>query len=448
VRKLTSLLGALVLCASCASRESPAPLPPMSTNHPEYTYPAVPEGTESMQATRIERGWRYLQADSHRNAEREFQAALKMQPSFPPAETGLGYLEIARDRAKDAVAHFDRALEGGGGYVPALIGRGQALLELGRDADALTSFEAALKADPARTDLQSRIDMLRFRSQQDSVARAKAASEAGRWDEARAAYGEAISASPDSAFLYRELALVERKANVPALALEHFRRAVTLDPSDARSWGQIGELLQEQGDLPGALSSYEKAHSLDPTEVPNERLERLRDAMAIAKLPEQYRAISASPAVTRGDVAALIGVRLSDLLAKAQPRQAVITDTRGHWAHEWILPVVRSGVMDTQPNYTFQPTARVRRGDLAQTVSRVLSLIAAQRPASAKTWQEAEVKIADVAPAHLNYAAVAQAVASGVMPLTADGTFQLLRPVTGAEVDEVVARLEALADAP
>jgi hypothetical protein len=78
----------------------------------------------------------------------------------------------------------------------------------------------------------------------------------------------------------------------------------------------------------------------------------------------------------------------------------------------------------------------------------VLGLIAAQRPASAKTWQDAHVKIADVAPAHLNYSAVAQAVASGVMPLAADGTFQLLRPVTGAEVDEVVARLEALADAP
>ena len=448
MRKLTTLVTVVVLSASCASRETPTPLPPMGTNHPEFTYPALPEGTDAVQATRIERGWRYLQADSHRNAEREFQAALKLQPSFPPAETGLGYLEIARNRAKDAVARFDRALEGGNSYVPALIGRGQALLELGRDADALASFESALRADPARTDLQSRIEVLRFRALQNSVARAKAASDAGRWDEARAAYNEAIGASPDSAFLYRDLALVERKANAPALALAHFRRAVALDPNDARSWAQIGELLQEQGDLPGALSSYEKAHSLDPAEVPNDRLDRLRDAIVIAKLPEQYRAITASPAVSRGDVAALIGVRLSDLLATARPRQAVITDTRGHWAQEWILPVVRSGVMDTQPNYTFQPGARVRRGDLAQTVSRVLSLIAAQRPASAKAWQDAQVKIPDVAPAHLNYPAVAQAVASGVMPLAADGTFQLLRPVTGAEVDEVVARLEALADAP
>jgi hypothetical protein len=44
----------------------------------------------------------------------------------------------------------------------------------------------------------------------------------------------------------------------------------------------------------------------------------------------------------------------------------------------------------------------------------------------------------------LNYGAVAQAVASGVMPLQ-NGGFELLRPVTGPEALEIVSRLEALA---
>jgi hypothetical protein len=165
-------------------------------------------------------------------------------------------------------------------------------------------------------------------------------------------------------------------------------------------------------------------------------------------MPEEFRAIPSAPVATRGDVAAMIGVRLAPLLARAAQRQAVVTDARGHWAQQWILPVVRSGVMDTQPNYTFQPRGRVRRGDLAQTVSRVLNLIAAQQPAKAHTWQGARLTIADVSPAHLSYPAVSQAVASGVMPLAQDGTFQLLRPVTGAEVGDVVARLEALTAAP
>jgi hypothetical protein len=100
--------------------------------------------------------------------------------------------------------------------------------------------------------------------------------------------------------------------------------------------------------------------------------------------------------------------------------------------------------MDTQPNYTCQPAGRVRRGDLAQTVARALGLIAARSPARARAWQGTTPKIADVGPGHLSYAAVSQAVASGVMPLE-NGAFQLLRPVTGAEAADVIGRLEALA---
>jgi tetratricopeptide (TPR) repeat protein len=393
----------------------------------------------------MERGWRYLQADNLRSAEREFEAALQTQPSFYPAETALGYLELVRKEAKDAVARFDRALQTTNSYTPALLGRGQALLELGRDTDALASFEAALKSDPSLTELHGRIEVLRVRALQESLERAKVASDAGRWDEARAAYTQAITASPESAFLYRDLGFVERKANQPAVALEHFRKAVSLDPTDARSYAQIGAILEEQGDLAGALQTYEKVAAIDPSEVPSDRLERLREATALAKLPEEYRSISSSPAVTRGDLAALIGVRLAPLLAQARQRQAVVTDLRGHWAQQWILPVVHAGVMETQPNYTFQPGGRVRRGDLAQIVARVLNTIATVKPAAARAWQDANATVSDVPPGHLHYSAVAQAVASGVMPLTENGTFQLLSPVTGAEAVEIVGRLEALA---
>jgi hypothetical protein len=138
-------------------------------------------------------------------------------------------------------------------------------------------------------------------------------------------------------------------------------------------------------------------------------------------------------------------VRLQALLAQTPQRQVVVTDVRGHWAQSWILPVVRAGVMETQPNYTFQPAIRVRRGDLAQIVSRALAVIAAQKPAAARAWEGARPNISDVPPGHLSYPGVSQAIASGVMPLLSDGSFQLLRPVTGAEALEVITRLEALA---
>jgi len=140
----------------------------------------------------------------------------------------------------------------------------------------------------------------------------------------------------------------------------------------------------------------------------------------------------------------LIGVRLEALLSRAKPRQVIITDVRNHWAQSWVSPVVRSGVMDTLPNYEFEPSRLVRRNELAATVSRLLTLIAAIKPDLAGKWQGTRVQINDVAATHLSYPAASAAVASGVMRLSG-GNFELLRGVSGAEAVDIIGRIEALA---
>jgi tetratricopeptide (TPR) repeat protein len=433
----------LATVTACAPKAPPALTG--APKHPDFIFPAAPQGTPAAQVARLDRGWQYLQLDDLRSAEREFTDALKQQPAFVPAEAALGYVAMARGNEKDAVTRFDRALQSDGGYVPALIGRGQAMLELDRDADALASFEAALARDPSLTDLKSRIDVLRFRATQAMLGRAKSAADARRYDEAAAMYRQAIAASPESGFLYRELGFVEQRAGQSASALEHYRKAVELDPNDARSHAGVGAILEGRGDVTGALASYERAHGIDPNEVPENVLARLRAAAALATMPAEYRSIPERPIVTRADVAALIGNRLDSLIARAQPRQVIITDIRGNWAQQWIAPVVRSGVMDTLPNYEFEPSRQVRRAELATTVSRLLTLIGAVKPDLAKRWQAARVNINDVDRSHLSYPAVSLAVASGVMSL-AGGNFELLRGVSGAEITDVIGRIEALVD--
>jgi tetratricopeptide (TPR) repeat protein len=428
--------------SGCAPKAPP--VAPGSPKHPEFVFPAVAAGVAPEVRGQIERGWQYLQFDDYRNAEREFTSALKQQTASAPAETAMAYLQVARGNEKDAVTRFDRALQIEATYVPALIGRGQVLLELERDADALASFEAALAKDPSLTDLRSRIDVLKIRATQAMLARAKAAADARRWDDAAAIYRQAIAASPDSGFLYRDLAAVEQRAGQTENALEHYRKAVDIDATDARSLAGIGAILEAQGDVVGALAALERAKALDDGEVPESALARLRGAAALAKLPAEYRSIPTSTTVTRGDIAALIGVRLETLLARAQPRQAIVTDIRGHWAQPWIAPVVRAGVMDPLPNYEFEPSRLVRRNELATTVSRLLTLIAASKPELANKWRGAQVSINDVATTHLSYPAVSAAVAAGVMGLS-NGDFDLLRGVTGAEAADIISRLEALA---
>ena len=431
-----------ILSVNCATKAPPAVTG--APRHPDFVFPAVPAGAADAQASRIDRGWQYLQLDDFRNAEREFAAALRQDESFHPAETAMAYVALARGNEKDAVTRFDRALQAEAAYVPALVGRGHALLELDRQGEALASFEAALSRDPSLTQLRTRVEVLRVRAAQEMLARAKSATDARRWDEARAAYEQAIAASPDSAFLYRELAAVEQQSGRAAEALERYRRAAQLDPSDAKSLAAIGGILEGQGDDIGALSAYERARAIDPPEVPDSVLARVRDRVRAAKLPEEYRAIPGEESLTRAQLAALIAVRLESLIARTRPRQAIITDVRDNWAQQWITPVVRSGIMETLPNYEFEPSRRLRRGELATVVSRVLGLIGTMKPDLAKKWQSARVTIADVPPTHLSYPAVSMAVAAGVLPLSG-GTFDLLRPVSGAEAMEVVGQLDALA---
>jgi tetratricopeptide (TPR) repeat protein len=431
-----------VLTGACAARA----VPPVVTTprYPDFVFPAVSNlAAPGVLSERLQRGWQFLQGGDLGNAEREFSAALKRSPQAPSLLAALAWVDIARGDTRRALTGFDRLLEREPSYVSALVGRGQALLELDRDGDALASFEAAVKVDPSLTDLQARIDVLRFRATEDLLARATSAVNTGRLADARDAYLQAIAASPDSAFLYRDLAAVERRAGETAEATAHLRRAIELDPTDARAHAALGELL-EPGDPAGALAAYETARSLDPSLVAAAVLARVVDRVRALKLPPEYGAIATAAQVTRADVAALIGVRLEALVAQARPQPGVITDIRGHWAQPWITAVVQAGIMDALANYQFDPGAVVRRGDLARTVSRLLALIEALRPEAGRRWQNARIPVADVPPSHLSYPAVSTTVAAGVMALE-NGAFDLLRPVTGPELSDIVTRLQALA---
>ncbi len=447
---MAALLGVLFVAAACGPKkiELPPPAAP-SSKYPDYIFPAVIGNLGTLAAQeRHKAGWLWLQAGDLKAAERNFEAALKLSGDFYPAEAGLGYVSLAKKDLDDAATHFDRAVVVNPRYVPALVGRGEALLGLGERDMALKSLEAAVVADPSLEALRSRIEVLRVRGLQDDVADARKAIDAGRYDEARRLYDRAIAASPDSPFLYREAAEVARRQGNLDLALRHAQKALELEPTDVRAQILIGDIYESQKESLKAVAAYEAALALEPNEALERKVETLREGLALAAMPTEFQAIESSTMLSREQLAALVGVRLDGLFKRAPRRNAVvITDTRGSWAVPWIMSVTRAGVMEVYPNHTFQPEAVVRRGDLAEAASRVLSLIAVEKPALASSWRSARRNFVDVPPAHLSYPAASAAVEAGVMQPLADGSFQLSRLVTGAEAVAAVKKLEELAGA-
>ena len=161
------------------------------------------------------------------------------------------------------------------------------------------------------------------------------------------------------------------------------------------------------------------------------------------RLPAEFQAMAGLRQISRGDLAALLGIRLEDILRGAPERDVVVTDVQGHWAAAWIAQVARTRVIDPFANHTFQPGNLITRADLAGAVSRVVAIMAARRPALGALLTE-RPQMADVAMAHLSYPAAAVAVASGVMPLLEGGRFQVAQPVSGAAAIDVIARVRAL----
>ena len=432
----------LLLTAACASKS--VPLAPTSLAHPEFLYPAVPAAMQrTFAAEHVDLGWKYLQIDDLRGADREFAAALKSNPRMYPAHAGQGFVALARRDFDRAVTAFDVAVGASPSYVPALVGRGQALLALRREGEALASFETALKVDPSLTDVRQRAEVLRFRGVQDLIESARAAAKSNNLPEARTAYERAIAVSPESAFLYRELGVLERRAGNVDQAMSRLRRATELDPLDATAFAQLAELLESRQDFTGAEAAYRKALDLDPSPELEAKLATVSKSAREAQLPPEFKAALSAAQITRGDLAAIIGVRLEPIVKAAPTRQGVMTDVRGHWAAPWIAQVADAGVMPPFDNHTFQPNAAVRRGDLAVAVSRLLTLVSSS-DAALRARLAQRPAIGDMNPRHVQYTAAAAAVASGVMPLLEGDRFLVGRPVSGSEAVDTVDRVGAL----
>ena len=439
-----SLAIALVLVAGCGRVAAPPVV--TAPRYPDYALPTLspPDPKQADLLREHDAAWRWLQAGDLDRAEAALQAVLKRSPQFYPSETALGYLHLARKNHAAALERFDRVLQSRADYVPALVGKGDALLAQSREAEALAPLEAAVKLDPQLTETARRVEILRASQAQENVAAARRAAQANRLDEAAQLYEKAIAASPESAFLLRDLADVEAKQGKTDEALARYRRALELDASDVTLRIRIGEILDARGDLEGAMAMYVAAVSVDPSSDLRRRISALDARLAYLRLPAEYRAIPDAQTITRADLASLVGIRLERILAAASAQAVVITDARSHWASNWIMAVAQAGIIEPYENHTFQPGNAIARSDLAHAVSRTLKVIAAGRPALLKDWQSRQQKMADVGVSNLHYADASLSVAAGILPLTPDGLFQLSRPVSGAEAIDAITRIEKL----
>ena len=447
-RRAALVVVALVL-SGCAS----APVVPVASGPKFPNYPAleIPTGLQidSKARAQHELGWTRLQAGDLRGANREFGNVIKRAPDFYPANAGLGFAALANRDYKAATTRFSAVLVNNPRYLPAWLGQSEAQLGLKNDGEALAAMERAFAIDPQRAELKSRIELLRFRRVQALVETGRTARQDGRLPDAQEALNAALALQPANTMVLRELALVEVRRGAFDDAEAHVRRAAQLEPNEAEGQVALAEVLEARRKYREASAAYAKAASIEPKPEWSQKATALAQRADVAALPPEFANLPAISSVTRAHVAALVAVRLRQVIDAAPKRPATVTtDMRTHWAAPFVTPVTRAGVMDVYPNHTFQPSSAVRRLDLAQVVARLVALADGKRLGELARWQAARPRFADVPATNVAYRAAALAVASGAMLTGADGRFEPTRPVNGSELDAAIARLSQIAEQP
>jgi tetratricopeptide (TPR) repeat protein len=445
--RIAAAVALAALVAGCASTPTKPPPPPAAPRFPDYPTPVVPAALKTTPAmkARHELGWQRLQAGDLRGASREFTVVLKESPGFYPSITGLGFAELADREFRNAAARFGEAITFQDNYLPAWLGQVEAQLALKNDEQALIAMERVLVLDPKREGVRTRVDLVRFRQTQTLIEAGRRARRAGRLPEAQSALDRALAMSPASVIILHELALVEFARGSVIDAEAHTRKAMQLDPDEVDLIALLADILETQGRYRDAANALNNAIKLDPRPEWRARVADLRDRADLAAIPAEFRALPTAETITRGQMAAYIGIKLEDLLRHAPQRVgAVATDIRNHWASPWIVPVTQAGVMDVFPNHTFQPGATVRRGDLALAVAELVKLLTDARPVEVRTWRAARPKFPDLSPANLFYAPAALAVSSGAMSADEAGRFAPTRPASGPDLVAALARISAL----
>ena len=428
---------------SCGTR-----VPIVTTpEYPDFVFPGIPTTySGGLRLQDQQSAWAFLQTGNLNSAKLRFEELLEVDSNFFPAIVGLGWVGLAEGRFQEAADQFRLALDQKEDYVPALVGYGDALYRLNDIASALESFRFAVDIQPSLLRVERLVAELSLQVMTDRLVKARQAGDDGRLTDSEQAYRELIQASPDSAFLYVELARIKQQQNELPEALVVIGQALALDDTYAEAFLLQGDLFESNGELELAVSAYTRANAIAPSELTSDALSRARSALRSVDLPMEYREIVTKVEITRGELAALLGVELGELLSDAGSGVStpIFTDTRNHWASQWVIEVARARVMDVDGRYQFEPGRVVRRGDLAEIVAATLLLIAEFDPESGRLWRAARPRFTDLTSGHLNFDSASIAVGADVLDLYENDRFSPTRVVSGRDAADVVAKLTDL----
>jgi tetratricopeptide (TPR) repeat protein len=213
-----------------------------------------------------------------------YRAAIRLEPEYGQALTGLGVLLLMEKRVTEAERLFEKALSVDPNHATALINlamidqsRGDletALERLRKVVDRnpdyaeahlnLGSLLASMKKHDEAIQHLSKAVNLNPKMEAAYLNLAAAYVETGQWDKAEVHYRRVQLLNPRMSFAHFGLGTLQARREQHADAVVSFRKAIALGATDARTYTELGLSLLALGENQAAADALERALELDP----------------------------------------------------------------------------------------------------------------------------------------------------------------------------------------
>ena len=201
----------------------------------------------------LQRGRVYLRLNTVLKAEADFKAALRLDPRLVEAHDALAQLYLGQKMWDLAEEHLRKAAALRPKDAQPLARLADLYLERERFGEAISQYRAALALAPENPRLWASLGMA-YRG-------------AGRPSEAVEALHQALSRDPENGFLNYQAGLIYVAAERFNDAATAFQAAALRDPMKPEPLLELGKVYALQGDKINALEAYRQALRLDPSNV-------------------------------------------------------------------------------------------------------------------------------------------------------------------------------------
>jgi tetratricopeptide (TPR) repeat protein len=206
----------------------------------------------------------FLEKHNNQDAAKSYQAALKSEPDYAPAQLGLARA-VADENPPAAMKYVRRALELNSSDAGAYLFLAELAVDEDKKAEARAAIDRALAINPNSTDARALSAALSFVE--------------GKEADYKTAIDAALKINPLDGDAYRVVGSVTARYYRFDEAAEQVRRGIAIDRENARAQAELGVHLMRTGDERNARRALETAFRSDPYDASTFNLLGLLDRL-------------------------------------------------------------------------------------------------------------------------------------------------------------------------